>query len=61
VLVAAVQSVPAEEAERGTMLTALYDLTCDDRGKSALQKFREIRSDIVRTAIAERIGRVLNG
>jgi hypothetical protein len=58
VLVAAVQNVPAEEAERRRMLAALYDPTDEDRGESALQKFKEIRTDIIRKTIAERIGRL---
>jgi hypothetical protein len=62
VLVAAVQNVPAEEAERRTMLAGLYDPADEDRGEFALQKFQEIRTDPVRIAIAEKIGKiVING
>lgn len=61
VLVAAVQNVPAEEAERRTMLAALYDPADEDRGEFALQKFQEIRTDAVRKAIAEKIGRLPTG
>ncbi len=55
VLTAAVHNVPAEEAERRTMLAALYDPTDEDRGGFALQKFQEIRTDHVRKIIAEKI------
>jgi hypothetical protein len=57
VLTAAVQNVPAEEAERRTMLAALYDPTDEDRGDFAFQKFQEIRTDPVQKAIAEKIAR----
>ena len=60
VLVAAVQKVPAEEEERRTMLAALYDPADDERGEFALQKFQEIRTDPIRQAIAEKIGKILN-
>lgn len=55
VLVAALQSVPAEGAERSKILAALYDPSDGDRGESALQKFREIRTDVVRKGIGEKI------
>ena len=58
VLTAAVLKIPAEEIERRTMLAELYDPADEDRGESALQKFREIRTDTVRKSIAERIGRL---
>lgn len=61
VLIAAVQNVPAEEAARRTMLAALYDPADENRGEFALQKFQEIRTDMVRKVIAEKIGRLLNG
>jgi Apea-like HEPN len=61
VLVAAVQNVPAEEAERRTMLAGLYDPADEERGEFALQKFQEIRTDPVRKTIREKIGRLLNG
>lgn len=55
VLAAAVRNVPAEETERKRMLSELYDPTDDDRGEFALQKFQDIKSAEVRTAIAGRI------
>jgi hypothetical protein len=61
VLVAAVQSVPADDTERCKILAALYDPTDDDRGESALHKFREIRTEVVRKNVGEKIGRLLNG
>lgn len=61
VLVAAVQHVPAEEAERRRMLAALYDPADDERGEFALQKFQEIRTDPVRKVIAEKIGKIISG
>jgi hypothetical protein len=59
VLVAAAQSVPAEETDRTKTLADLYDPTDDDRGEFVLQKFQEIRTDTVRTTIAEKIRRLL--
>jgi hypothetical protein len=56
VLVAAVQTVPAEEDERRTMLAGLYHPSDDERGEFALQKFQEIRTDAVRKVIAAKIG-----
>jgi hypothetical protein len=61
VLVAAVQEVPAEDADRRTMLAALFDPTDEDRGEFALQKFQEIRTDMIRKHVAEKIGRLLKG
>jgi Apea-like HEPN len=55
VLVAAVQNVPAEEAERKRTLAELYDPTDDDRGEFALQKFQEIKTTEVRTKTGGRI------
>ena len=60
-LVAAVQNVPADEAARKTMLADLCDPTDQDRGAFALQKFQEIRTDIVRNDTAEKIARVQRG
>jgi hypothetical protein len=59
VLTAAVQNVPAEEADRRTMLAALYDPTDENRGDFALQKFQEIRTDPVKKAIAEKIAKLV--
>jgi hypothetical protein len=61
VLVAAVQNVPAEEAERCTMLAGVYDPADEERGEFALQKFQEIRTDPVRQSIAGKIGKIVNG
>jgi hypothetical protein len=61
VFVAAVQGVPADDTERCKILAALYDPTDDDRGESALQRFREIRTEVVRKNVSEKIGRLLNG
>jgi hypothetical protein len=58
VLTAAVQRVPADEAERRTMLAALYDPTDSDRGDFALQKFQEIHTDPVRKDIATKIAKI---
>lgn len=60
-LVAAVQNVPAEEADRRKMLAAVYDPTDQDRGDFALQNFQEIPKGPIRKAIAEEIGRLPNG
>jgi hypothetical protein len=60
-LVAALQRVPADEAARKTLLADLCDPTDEDRGAFALQKFQEIRTDIVRNDIAEKIARVQRG
>jgi hypothetical protein len=54
VLVAGVQNAPAEEAERRTLLAGLYDPADEDRAEFALQKFQEIRTDLIRKALAEK-------
>jgi Apea-like HEPN len=58
VLTAAVQNVPAEEADRRTMLAALYDPADEDRGEFALQKFQEIKTPEVRKAIAAKVAKL---
>jgi hypothetical protein len=58
VLTAAVQSVPAEEANRRTMLAALYDPADEDRGEFAVHKFQEIKTPVVRKAIAAKIAQL---
>jgi hypothetical protein len=40
------------------MLAALYDPADADRGEFALQKFQEIHTDVIRKAIAEKIGQL---
>lgn len=58
VLTAAIQNVPAEEADRRTILAALYDPADEDRGEFALQKFQEIKTPKVRKAIAAKISQL---
>lgn len=58
VLVAAVRTVPTDEGERRTMLAALYDPADEDRGIFVFDKFSEIRTAEVRTAIAAKIARL---
>lgn len=58
VLTAAVRELPPAENARRAALAALYDLTDDDRGSFAFEKFREIRTAAVRNAIASRIASV---
>jgi Apea-like HEPN len=58
VLTAAVQNVPAEESDRRTILAALYDPADKDRGEFALQKFQEIKTPVVRKAIAAKISQL---
>jgi Apea-like HEPN len=57
-LVAAVQNVPAVEAERKEMLANLYDPSDDDRGDFAVQKFRDIKGAEVRKNTAREISRL---
>jgi hypothetical protein len=58
VLTAAVQNVPAEEADRRTMLAALYDPADEDRGELVLQKFQEIKTPEVRKAIGAKAAKL---
>jgi hypothetical protein len=58
VLVAAVQNVPAVEAERKKMLSNLYDPSDNDRGDFAIQKFRDIKGSEVRKSTASEISRL---
>jgi hypothetical protein len=58
VLVAAVQNLPPGEEDRRVTLAGLYDPTDDDRGNSAFEKFREIKTTEVRKAIAAKIARL---
>jgi len=55
VLKTAVQKLPPGEQDRQIALAELYDLTDADRGNSALEKFREIKTAEVRKAIAAKI------
>jgi hypothetical protein len=61
ILVAAVQNLPAAKEDRRAALAELYDPSDEDRGISALEKFREIRTAEVRKAIAVRIARLVGG
>jgi len=58
VLVKAVQKLPPEEKDRRVALAALYDLTDSDRGNSALEKFKEIKTAMVRKTIAAKIAQL---
>jgi len=55
VLVVAVRNLPPAEADRRIALTGLYDPTDDDRGRFALEKFKEIKTAEVRKSIAGKI------
>jgi hypothetical protein len=59
VLVAAVQTVPAREADRGVNLARIYDPVDANRGELALQKFKEIRTDAVRKTIGANVAGLL--
>jgi hypothetical protein len=58
VLVAAVQKVPAVEAERKKMLANLYDPSDNDRADFTIQKFRGIKDTEVRKTTASEIARL---
>jgi hypothetical protein len=55
VLVTAVQELPPGEEDRRVALARLYDPTDEDRGNSAFEKFKEIKTQEVRKAIAAKI------
>ncbi len=55
VLKAAVARLPPSKQDRLQALAGLYDLTDDERGEFALQKFRDIRSIDVRKSTAAKI------
>lgn len=55
ILVAAVQTLPPEEEARTATLAGLYDLTDEDRGSRAFEKFKEIKTAEVRKAVAAKI------
>lgn len=55
VLVTAVQKLPPGEEDRRAALAGLYDPTDEDRGNSAFEKFKEIKTAEVRKAIAAKI------
>jgi hypothetical protein len=55
ILATAVQKLPSGEEDRRVALAELYDLTDEDRGNFAFEKFRDIRTTEVRKAIAAKI------
>jgi len=55
ILVAAVQGLPSGEDNRRVALAGLYDPTDEDRGTSAFERFREIKTVAVRKDIAGKI------
>jgi hypothetical protein len=59
VLRTAVQTLPANEAERRAALVQIYDLTDDDRGAEALDKFKKIKTPEVKERIAVEILKLL--
>lgn len=58
VLRIAVQKLPLGENDRRLALAGLYDLTDADRGDSAFEKFKEIKTAEVRKTIATRIAQL---
>jgi hypothetical protein len=58
VLRIAVQKLPLGENDRRLALAGLYDLTDADRGDSAFEKFKEIKTAEVRKTIAARIAQL---
>jgi len=61
ILTAAVRVLPPEEDKRRIFLSRLYDPTDEDRGCIALDKFKEIKDEAVRKAIAAKIVRIAGG
>jgi hypothetical protein len=55
VLVAALRRLPPSDADRCAVLRSLFDPTDQDCGKSAIEKFKEIKTDPVRIATAKEI------
>jgi hypothetical protein len=55
ILAAAVQRLPPGEKDRCAALAKLYDPTDEDRGNTAFEKFREIKTREVRRSIAAKI------
>ncbi len=55
ILVAAVQNLPRGEEDRTAALAGLYDLTDEDRGRRAFERFKEIKTAEVRKAIVAKI------
>jgi hypothetical protein len=55
VLVTAVRRLPPGEEDRRAALVGLYDPTDEDRGSVAFQKFKEIKTAVVRRTTADRI------
>lgn len=58
-LQASVQRFPPEEKARSISLAQLYDPTDQDRGDFAFGKFKEIKTNVVRKAIADEIGKLV--
>jgi len=58
VLATAVRKPPLGDQERGGALADLYDPTDEDRGSSAFEKFRKIKTVEVRSAIAAKISQL---
>jgi hypothetical protein len=58
ILVAAVEKLPPGEKDRCLALAELYDPTDGDRGDSAFDKFKEIKTVEVRKAIAAKIAKL---
>jgi hypothetical protein len=59
VLVTALQKLPPGEEDRRAVLTGLYGPTDEDRGSSAFEKFREIKTAQVRRVIAAKIAHLM--
>jgi ABC-type branched-subunit amino acid transport system ATPase component len=58
VLVKAVQQSPPDDDGRTTFLQSLFDVTDEKRGEFALQKFREIKTEDVRSTTAAQIAKL---
>jgi hypothetical protein len=58
VLATAARKLPPGEEDRRVALAGLYDPTDEDRGSSAFEKFREIKTAQVRKAIAAKISKL---
>lgn len=61
ILAAAVTQLPPGEEERRAALAGLYDLTDEERGNSAYDKFKEIKTAPVRKATASKIAQAAAG
>jgi hypothetical protein len=58
ILFTAVQKLPPGEKDRRVALAGLYDLTDEDRGSFAWEKFREIKTAEVRKKVATKIAQL---